>query len=486
MDLTRVDVIPAPVGVGLSFVESAWHRIRTELECERATAMLADLLDREPCWDDLHVLASLRSVELDQTGRLMRLMATRRVSSFLDGQTVRDIVDLAGEAGAADVMGQRTTRHEVGLAIGRTKDQTEFLIGTYRRLVADFPDFVAALTAGQISLGHCYAMHEETLVVTDPAVLATIAAKALPFAQAHSVTKFRTCVKRLIQRHDPDAAARRRQARLARRVSFSNLGDGVSAMTVVARTEDVDAIRESIDDAARSLVAADRAHAEAEADAAAAAAAAAGADSEGAGASEQSPKPDRPRLTTAQARSDAVVAAMLGKVDDHGTVTYAPREHRRTRLELVIDAPHRRRHRRQPRPVRAGPHLRRHRPDPDGRRRRDRPGPGRRGHRTPARPRPGHLPLDQAAHPHQEARQGHLPLLRAPRDPRRDGPPHRVPARRALSALERVVAVSGVPPAQERRPAHRRGQNRRRSADHHTARHRLLLHATALPRPSRP
>ena len=183
----------------------------------------------------------------------------------------------------------------------------------------EFPGFVGALTAGQISLGHCYAMHQETLVVTDPEVLATIAGKALPFAQAHSVARFRTCVRRLIQRHDPDAAARRRQARLARRVSYSNLGDGISSMTVVARTEDVEAIRDSIDDAAASLIAVDRARTEQD-------------------AAERPAQEQTPRLTTAQARSDAVVAALLGHVDDDGTVTYAPREHRRIRLELVIDA----------------------------------------------------------------------------------------------------------------------------------------------------
>ncbi len=336
MDTTHVDVIPAREGVALSFVESQWHRISARLECERAIDRLAGMLDREPCWDDLHVLASLRSVELDQTGRLMRLMATRRVSSFLDGQTVRDIVDLAdvdGDGEAVEAMDARTTRHEIGLAFGRTKDQAEFLIGTYRRLVEDFPDFVSALTAGQISLGHCYAMHEETLVVTDPAVLAKIAGKALPFAQAHSVTRFRTALKRLIQRHDPNAAARRRQARLQRRVSYSNLGDGISSMTVVARTEDVEAMRESIDDAAMSLVAADRAQAQADADADAAA------DGDRDEGSRPAAKPERPRLSTAQARSGAVVAALLGTVDEDGTVTYAPREHRRTRVELVIDAP---------------------------------------------------------------------------------------------------------------------------------------------------
>ncbi len=159
-------------------------------------------------------------------------------------------------------MDQRTARHEVGLALGRTKDQAQFLIATYTRLVQEFPDFVAALTAGPITLGHCYAMHEETLVVTDPAALARIAGKALPLAQAQSTTRFRTALRRLITRHDPNAADRRRQARLARRVTYSNLGDGISSMTVVARTEDVEAMRESIDDAAISLITADRAAAE--------------------------------------------------------------------------------------------------------------------------------------------------------------------------------------------------------------------------------
>ncbi len=32
MDLSRVDVIPAPAGFAVSFVESQWHRISAELE----------------------------------------------------------------------------------------------------------------------------------------------------------------------------------------------------------------------------------------------------------------------------------------------------------------------------------------------------------------------------------------------------------------------------------------------------------------------
>ncbi|MGD9954865.1 MAG: DUF222 domain-containing protein [Candidatus Nanopelagicales bacterium] len=312
MDLAHVDVIPAPAGVAVSFVESQWHRISAELESERAMARLADMLDREPGWSDLSLLREVHDVELDQTGRLMRLMATRRVLSFLEGQTVRDVVDIVGEQEPAEVMSERTNRHEVGLALGRTKEQAQFQIAVYRRLVADFPHFVEALTAGQITLGHCHALHEETLVVADPEVLARIAGRALPFAQSQSVGRFRTSLRRLIAKHDPDAAERRRQARRQRRVTFSNLGDGISSMTVVGRTEDVDAVRDLVEDAAAQLLAADK-------DAC-------------------TRDPGRERLTAGQARSDAVVAALLGKVDADGTVTYEPREHRTTRLELVIDA----------------------------------------------------------------------------------------------------------------------------------------------------
>ena len=94
MDLGCIDVIPAPAGVAVSFVESEWHRISVGLENDRVVARLAEMLDREPCWDDLRLLASVSDAVLDATGRLMRLMASRRVSSFLEGQTVRDIVGL--------------------------------------------------------------------------------------------------------------------------------------------------------------------------------------------------------------------------------------------------------------------------------------------------------------------------------------------------------------------------------------------------------
>ena len=321
--LPRVEVIPAPAGIGASFVESEWHRISAELEADRAITRLAGLLDREPRWSDLSLLASVRGVELDQTGRLMRLMATRRALSFLEGETVRDVVDIVGEREPAEVMAERTNRHEVGLALGRSKEQAQFQIAVYRRLVADFPHFVTALTAGQITLGHCHALHEETLAVTEPDALARIAGKALPFAQSQSTGRFRTSLRRLVAKHDPDVEARRREARRQRRVTFSDLGAGISSMTVVGRTEDVDAVRDMVDDAAADLLARDKAAAHARAEAAAAAG---------------EPAPDRARLTAGQARSDAVIAALLGQVDVDGTVTYTPREHRQTRLELVVDA----------------------------------------------------------------------------------------------------------------------------------------------------
>jgi hypothetical protein len=312
MDLRHVTETSAPAAIAVSFVESEWHRISGELESERAVSRLADLLDRAPSWSDLSLLAGVRDIDLDQTGRLMRLMATRRVLSFLEGETVRDVVDIVGEREPAEVMAERTNRHEVGLALGRSKEQAQFQIAVYRRLVADFPHFVSALTAGQVTLGHCHALHEETLAVTDPDALARIAGRALPFAQSQSTGQFRTSLRRLVAQHDPDVQARRREARRQRRVTFSNLGDGISSMTVVGRTEDVDAVRDMVDDAAAQLLGRDKA--------------------------ESGTDPGRDRLSAGQARSDAVIAALLGKVDADGTVTYEPREHTTIRLELVVDA----------------------------------------------------------------------------------------------------------------------------------------------------
>jgi hypothetical protein len=58
-----------PPAWGVSFVETEWHRISVELETERAMARLGVMLDREPSWDDVRLLASLRDVVLDQSGQ---------------------------------------------------------------------------------------------------------------------------------------------------------------------------------------------------------------------------------------------------------------------------------------------------------------------------------------------------------------------------------------------------------------------------------
>ena len=154
MDPIHVDVIPAPAVVPVSYVEFEWHRISAELEVDRALTRLADMLDRDPCWEDLRTLAGVQDVPLDQGGRLMRLMATQRVSSFLNGQTVQGIAQIADEGEAPVPMDQRTARHEVGLALGRTKDQAQFPITTYTRRVQKVPACLPALTAGHTTLAH--------------------------------------------------------------------------------------------------------------------------------------------------------------------------------------------------------------------------------------------------------------------------------------------------------------------------------------------
>lgn len=331
------DTNPTPAAWGVSFVETEWHRISVELATERAMTRLGAMLDREPSWDDVRLLPSLRDVVLDQSGQLMRLMATRRVTSFLDGETVRDVVGLVGEQAGADHMAERSARHEVGLAMGRTKDQADMIVASYRRLVTEFPAFVSALTAGTISMGHCRALLDETLLVEDPDEVARIGEKALPLAQRQPTSRFRISVRRLVQRYDSNAAARRRAARQQRRVTFSDCGDGVAAMTVVAHTEDVEAMRQAIEDAAHQLLAADRAAADAAAQRSADTGAASESDAaDGESAESQGADGGTRRLTVGQARSDAVVAALLGRVDSDGAVTYEPKAARQVRLELVV------------------------------------------------------------------------------------------------------------------------------------------------------
>lgn len=333
----HADTDPPLPAWGVSFVEVEWHRISAELETERAMTRLGAMLDREPSWDDVRLLASLRDAVLDQSGQLMRLMATRRVTSFLDGETVRDVVGLVGEHAGADHMAERTARHEVGLAMGRTKDQADMIVASYRRLVTEFPAFVSALTAGTISMGHCHVLLDEILLVQDSDEVAQIGEKALPLAQRQPTSRFRTSVRRLVQRYDSNAAARRRAARQQRRVTFSDYGDGVSGMTVVARAEDVEAMRQAIEDAAQQLLVADGAAADAATQRAADTGAARESD-DADGESDQSQGADGEpgRLTVGQARSDAVVAALLGRVDSDGTVTYQPKAARQVRLELVV------------------------------------------------------------------------------------------------------------------------------------------------------
>jgi hypothetical protein len=126
-------------------------------------------------------------------------------------------------------MADRHAAHEVALARRVGEGAAYSSIATARALHSDFPEFLVALEAGQVSEWHCRELVSGTRHVSDPGVIAALQDRLLPRARRLTPGQFRTQVRAAVAELDAERAAERMQrAREDRYVSYRALGDGMA------------------------------------------------------------------------------------------------------------------------------------------------------------------------------------------------------------------------------------------------------------------
>ena len=131
---------------------------------------------------DLPLLDSMVLLDLDRDGQLDYLRRIEGIEALLAAQKARGLVALAG-TDSSDSMRDRHVAMEVA-QVRRVGEGAAFsAIATARALHGEFPQFLAALSAGEVSEWHCRVLVTETAHGTDPQTLAALQDRLLPKAR---------------------------------------------------------------------------------------------------------------------------------------------------------------------------------------------------------------------------------------------------------------------------------------------------------------
>ncbi|HET7902069.1 MAG TPA: DUF222 domain-containing protein, partial [Candidatus Nanopelagicales bacterium] len=134
------------------------------------------------CGVDLMLLESLDPTSLDRAGRLDYLRRAEAVEAFAASLKVRATVACAGVDGS-DSTRDRYVAMEVAQLRRVGEGAAASGIATARGLHVQFPEFLAALAAGEVSEWHCRVLISGTVNVTDREVLARLQDRLLPKAK---------------------------------------------------------------------------------------------------------------------------------------------------------------------------------------------------------------------------------------------------------------------------------------------------------------
>lgn len=249
--------------------------------------------------------------ELPIEERVGLLVDVERESARLAAQRLRSVVACAGPVLCGDSMRERQVVMELALALRIGESAATSLVVLARTLHADFPEFLAALEAGEISEWHCRELVTGTRHVTDPDTIAALRERLLPKARRKTPGEFRRDVRTAIAHLDAEREAERRAAaRKDRYVAYRPLDDGLGYIGIVTDQPTARAMFDAFTDAGRAL----------QAERGGAAAVKAG-DSD---------------ATADACRADAAAALVLGRGDEDGGVTW-DRSEVQVSLILVAD-----------------------------------------------------------------------------------------------------------------------------------------------------
>ena len=281
-------------------------------------------------------VASLSS----QSERLGYLTSLDRLAAQVAALQYEVLAALAGDTPSGVYLDEVHLEHEIALARRTSRYAAGKSIETARALATTFATFRAALHAGEITASHCSVLVERTQDVTDPDALSRIERLALPKARRLTPGELGREVRALVVRLDRDSVAR--HAHASRRVWTRELDDGMSYLGLVHDTTLIQSVRDAITADALEHRHTHRTTTVATADAVPGATAPAG---HGDGVDHDQVDVVGPLRLDREweferldaLRADALVARLLGQTDQHGTLTYTPREHTTLRLDLVLD-----------------------------------------------------------------------------------------------------------------------------------------------------
>jgi len=213
----------------------------------------------------------------------------------------------------------RHIAHEIGVALGISKDSAQHQISQARALFGEFAPFGQALLAGEVSDWHVRTLISECVNVTDPETRVLIGRLALPSAMTKVVAEFRTDLAALIAELDPEAIERRRTAHQGRHVYSRRGKDGMSFLGLTHDTPVIDAIMATLT-ADGQAIQDQRAR-----------------DNDRAAAADLEPVWDDADLRADAARADALMARILGTVTPDGEITFDRAAATAITTEIVID-----------------------------------------------------------------------------------------------------------------------------------------------------
>ncbi|GAA1465108.1 HNH endonuclease signature motif containing protein [Microbacterium thalassium] len=186
--------------------------------------------------------------------------ASAIAQEWADAAATRSDAELAHRSVAADLASAL-----------RVSDRTvQRQLGDAERLVTRFPETVASLERGRISLAHARVIAEAADRIHQPELLAEYEQTILPYAEAESASRLRPVAKRRAQWFLDETIRERHAAAAAQRsVRVHDLDDGMAALEVVGPAVVIHGIYDRVTRMARDVADAD---AQALADAKAAAA----------------------------------------------------------------------------------------------------------------------------------------------------------------------------------------------------------------------
>jgi len=182
---------------------------------------------------DVVVLSSIDPSGLSVQGRLDYLRRVEAAKAMLSALESRGTVAMAGADGS-DSMRDRHVAMEVAQLRRVGESSASSGIATARALHVEFPKFLAALEAGEVSEWHCRVLVSETVHVTDRATIAALQERLLPKAKRKTPGQFRSEVRKAVA--DLDAAReadRVARARAGRYVTCKQLPDGLGYLGIV-------------------------------------------------------------------------------------------------------------------------------------------------------------------------------------------------------------------------------------------------------------